>query len=114
MSIHYVDVGNDLRRIEILGRLDTTGTNSIASQLVELASAPKKAVVIDLTGVKFLASIGVGAIVSSAKAVEARGGKLALVVDEGTTVRVTLKVTGVDTLVPVFKRIEEAEKAALA
>ena len=113
MSISYVDVGNDLRRIEITGRLDTPGTNSIASQLVELTSAPKKAIVIDLTGVKFLASIGIGALITSAKAVQARGGKMALVVSDGSTVRMSLEVTGVDQLVSVFKRVEDAEKAAM-
>ena len=114
MSISYVDVGNDLRRIEISGRLDTPGMNSIASQLVELTSAPKKGVVVDLTGVKFLASIGIGALITSAKAVQQRGGKMVLVVNDGSTVRMSLEATGVDQLVSVFKRVEDAERAALA
>ena len=41
--ISHDDVSQDLRRIMISGRLDTPGTNSIASQLVELAGGPKKA-----------------------------------------------------------------------
>ena len=114
MSISYVDVGNDLRRIVISGRLDSPGTNSIASQLVDLVSAPKKAVVIDLTGVKFLASIGIGAVIKSAKTVQGRGGKMALVVPDGSTVRMSLEATGVDQLVSVFKRADDAEKAVLA
>jgi len=114
MSISYVDVGNDLRRISIVGRLDTPGTHSIADKLVELTSAAKKGVVVDLTGVKFLASIGIGALISSAKSVQGRGGKLVLVVDEGSTVRMSLEATGVDQLVKVCDDLEDAEKAALA
>jgi anti-anti-sigma factor len=113
-TISYEDVGQDLRRINIAGRLDTAGTPSIASQLVELAGAPKKAVVVDLSAVQFLASIGIGALLTSAKAVKGRGGKLALVVDKGSTVMMSLEVTGTDRLIPVFKKLSEAESAALA
>ena len=113
MSISYDDVGEDLRRIVISGRLDMPGTNSVASQLVELTAAPKKGVVVDLSYVKFLASIGIGALIASAKAVKKRGGKLVLVVDEGSTVMLSLEATGVDQLIPVFKSSADAERAAL-
>jgi len=111
--ISHDDVG-ELRRIVISGRLDTTGTNSIAAQLVELTAAPKKAVVVDLSDVKFLASIGIGALITSAKAVKSRGGKMALVVNGGSTVMMSLEATGVDQLIPVFESSSEAERAALA
>ena len=113
-TITHDDVGPDLRRIVISGRLDTTGTDSIAAKLAELTAAPKKSVVVDLTGLKFLASIGIGTLVSSAKAVKARGGKMVLVVDESSTVMMSLEATGIDQLIPVFKTSSDAERAALA
>lgn len=114
MSISYEDVGEQLRRIEISGRLDVEGTNSLASQLVELAQAPKKGVVVDLTSLKFLASIGIRALITSAKAVKERGGKMVLVADDGSTVMMSLKATGIDQLVPVFGNSSDAERAAVA
>lgn len=114
MSISYVDVGEQLRRIEISGRLDVEGTNSVASQLVELTQAPKKGVVVDLSSLRFLASIGIRALITSAKAVKERGGKMVLVVDKGSTVMMSLKATGIDQLVPVFGTISDAERAAVA
>lgn len=113
-TIQYDDVGQDLRRILISGTLDATGANAIASQLMEFASGPKKAVVVDLSGVRFLASVGIGALIASAKAVKSRGGKMALVVDKRSTVMMSLEATGVDQLIPVFAGFSEAEKAALA
>jgi anti-anti-sigma factor len=112
-SITHDDVGQDLRRILISGRLDTAGTNSIASQLVELAGGSRKAVVVDLSQVQFLASIGLGALVSSAKAVKGRGGKMALVVEKGSPVMMSLEASGVDQLIPVFRHPADAEKAVL-
>jgi anti-anti-sigma factor len=113
MSITYNDTG-ELRKIIISGRLDVDGTNSVASQLVELAQAPKKGVVVDLSPLKFLASIGVRALIASAKEVKARGGKMVLVVKTGSTVMMSIKATGVDQLVPVFGDLSDAEKAAVA
>jgi len=113
MSISHDDIGDNLRRIEISGRLDIEGTNSVASQLVELTQAPKKGVVVDLSSVRFLASIGIRALITSAKAVEQRGGKMVLVVDGGSTVLTSLVATGVDQMIPIFRNAAEAEKAAL-
>ncbi len=111
MSISYTDNG-DLRRIAISGRLDVDGTNSVASQLVELVQAPKKGIVVDLSSLKFLASIGIRALVTAAKEVKARGGKMVLVVGSSSTVMMSIKATGVDQFVPVFSSSAEAEKAA--
>lgn len=114
MSISYDDVGANLRRIVISGRLDMEGTDAIAPQLVELTAAPGKGVVVDLSGVKFLASIGIRALITSARAVQKRGGKMVLVVNEGSTVVMSLRATGVDELIPVFSNASAAEKAAIA
>jgi anti-sigma B factor antagonist len=114
MSISYEDVGEDLRRIVISGRLDIPGTDAVATKLTALTDAPKKGVVIDLTGLQFLASIGIRALISSAKTVKQRGGKMALVVSGGSSVRMSLEATGVNELIPVFGSAADAEKAALA
>jgi anti-sigma B factor antagonist len=113
MSISYEDVAQDLRRIVISGRLDMPGTDSVASQLAQLTAAPKKAVIVDLSHLKVLASIGIRALISSAKDVQKRGGKMALVVNKGSTVMMSLEATGVDELIPVCGNLREAEKAVL-
>lgn len=114
MSISHNDVGEDLRCILISGRLDIPGTDSVAPKLVELAAAPRKGVVVDLSSLTFLASIGIRTLISSAKAVRERGGKMVLVVEGNSSVLMSLEATGVDELIPVFKNFAAAEKAALA
>lgn len=113
MTISYSDVG-DLRKIMISGRLDVDGANSVASQLEELSKAAKKGVLVDLSSLKFLASIGIRALIASAKEVKARGGKMVLVVNTGSTVMMSIKATGVDQFVPVYGSESEAERAAVA
>lgn len=111
MSITYDDIGQDLRRIVISGRLDQPATDAVAEQLAELVAAPKKSVVVDLSTLRFLASIGLGALMAGAKAVQKRGGKMVLVVSESSTVMMSLEATGIDQLIPVFKSRSEAERA---
>lgn len=114
MSISYEDIGPDLRRISIFSRLDMEGTDSISARIMELVEAPKKGVVIDLSAVRFLASVGIRVLIASAKAVQQRGGKLVVVVAQGSSVSMSLEATGVDALIPIFTNSADAGEAALA
>jgi anti-anti-sigma factor len=113
MPISHEDIGEKLRRIAITGRLDVAGTDTVATQLAALAAA-RNSVVVDLTSVQFLASIGIRALISTAKEVQQRGGKMVLVVAGGSSVVMSLEATGVNELIPVFRSAADAERAALA
>ena len=114
LSISHTDVGDNLRKIVILGRLDIVGTGSVADELEKLAAAPKKCVVVDVSSLKFLASLGIRALLKSAKAVEQRGGGMVLFVGSNSRVVMSLEATGVSDLLPMFKSNGEAERAAVA
>ena len=114
MSIRHTDIGGDLRKIVISGRLDLPGAESVAGELETLAAAPKKGVVVDVSGLKFLASLGIRALLKSAKAVEARGGRMVLVVGDNAQVVMSLEATGVADVLPMFKGDDEAARAAVA
>jgi anti-anti-sigma factor len=113
MSASFQDVGADLRRITISGRLDMEGTDTVSARLMELVEEPKKGVVVDISAVRFLASVGIRALLASAKVVQQRGGKLAIVAAPGSSVSMSLEATGVDELIPVFTDSTEAAEAVL-
>ena len=112
-EITHEDISEDLRRIVITGRLDTPGTNAISPQLHELAAAPMRGVVVDLSGVQFAASIGIGQIILAAKEVKSRGGHLVLLVSAHSAVMISLQTTGIDKMIPVFNFITDAYSGAL-
>jgi anti-sigma B factor antagonist len=114
MLINYEDINDNLRRIIFNGRFDMAGTNEIAMKFSALAASANRRVVVDLTAVSFLASIGIGALVSSAKALQMRGGRMVLFVGNNAAVTKVLEVTGIDSLLPMFSDAAAAEKAALA
>ena len=72
MSIQYSDDSYHFRRISISGRLDIAGTDAIATQFTALAASAPRRVIVDLTAVSFLASIGIRALITNAKALQQR------------------------------------------
>jgi anti-anti-sigma factor len=112
-TITHEDIGDDLRRIMIVGRLDTPGTNDIAPGLAEAAAAPKRGVIVDLSLVEFLASIGIGQLIANAKAIRARGGTMVLIAVGSSSVMMSLKMGAIDQLIPCFQNPPEAYAAAL-
>ena len=112
-TITHEDIGENLRRIVITGRLDTQGTNEISAELRELAAAPKRGVIVDLAAVEFAASIGLGQLIANAQAVKARGGILVLIVAGGGAVMMSLHTSGIDKLIPVYNNPPDAYVAAM-
>jgi anti-anti-sigma factor len=113
MAITHEDVSESFRRIALSGRLDGRGTEEIATKFAALSTA-KNRVVVDLTGINFLASIGIRELISNAKALQQKGGRMVLFVGGNPAVTKTLEATGIDALIPMFADAAEAEKAALA
>lgn len=76
MQIAIDDAGSTAT-ITMVGRLDVSGAEVVALPLATL-SGSKNGLVIDMAGVTFVASIGLRHLVSAAKAVGRRGGRLVL------------------------------------
>jgi len=112
-TITHEDLGEDLRRIIIAGRLDTPGTDEISPALHELAAGPFRAVIVDLLAVPFAASIAIGQMIATAKEVKARGGHMVLLVGGTSAVMMSLKMGLIDQIIPVYQYLHEAHAGAL-
>ena len=114
MSIEFDDVTDSFRKIRLSGRLDIPGTEAISIKFSSLATGQGKRVVVDLTAITFLASVGIRELITNAKALQQRQGKMVIYVGDNATVAKTLDTTGIDTLIPVFSDAAEAERVATA
>jgi anti-anti-sigma factor len=114
MAIDFTDVTDNLRHIRISERLDIAGTAEIEGQLAELGASAPRHVILDLTQVTFLGSIGIRAIIGNAQLLQKCGGRMVMLVAENTPVSKTLDATGVDALIPIFTEIADAKSAFLA
>lgn len=111
--ISHKDVNEELRSITLTGRLDILGTEKIAQEFTALSATTKRCVIVDLSGLTFLASIGIRALISNGKALQKQGGRMALVVGENAIVTKTLETTGISVMLKIFKTLPEAESSLL-
>jgi len=108
VSVKHEDLSEDLRRIWLAGRLDMIGVGQIEMPFTALAASRPVAVLVDLTGVSFLASVGLRCIIHSAKALDLKGGRMALVVGDNPLVRVTLETVDIAAIIPMFDDADAA------
>src|SRR5262245_303438 len=93
-------------KVVLDGRLDITGAGAIDLQFNAIAGS-HRGVVVDMTRVSCLASIGVRTLLLGAKAVQRRGGRFILLNPVAEVERV-LQVTGVLDLMPIYRNAEAA------
>ena len=106
-NISSKDLSEQLRLITLSERMDIQGTEKIELTLTALVRGWPN-VVVDLTEVTFLSSMGIRALIVNAKALKNSGGKLVLVLGDNAAAERTLKVTCADALMPMFKTFDEA------
>lgn len=105
------DINPALRLIIIAERLDLQGTEKIEQSFVSLTQTGQQNVVVDLADVPFLSSVGIRMLIASGKVLQETGRRMALVVGHNTAAIKTLKMTCVDSLLPMFEKFAEAEAA---
>jgi anti-sigma B factor antagonist len=97
MNIEELPVG--VTQVALRGRLDVAGAGAIELKFNATAGA-RKAVVVDLSGVPFIASMGMRLLLLVAKTMAARGGKMALL-SPMPEVASVLHTAGIDSIIPM-------------
>ena len=99
--------GTDWSVAKVSGDLDIATAPSLREQLVGAVTDGRVHLVLDLTGVGFLDSTGLGVIVGVLKRARTLGGDLRLVCP-GTAVRRVFEVTALDRTMPLAMTVDEA------
>lgn len=113
MELHYSELDNNIRLIKLTGKLDIVGTGEIETRFAAHCAGENVRVVVDLSKVEFLASIGIRLLTLNAKAVMQRGGKMVLL-NPVPDVHNVLDVTGIPAIIPIYSQFESAEAVLLA
>ena len=93
------------------GEVDVTTTPRVRARLVAMLSDGRPQVIVDLEGVRFLDSSGLGALVAALKLARSRGGELRLVCEHQRSVRKVLEVTGLERVLERYDSVEDAVAA---
>jgi|SRR5215467_495755 len=89
------------------GRLDVTGAPALKDAIGELIRGGQERVVIDMEGVSFVDSMGLGSVIAALKQIRNRQGELRLAAPN-QQVRVVLELTTLDRVFPYYATVEEA------
>jgi len=111
MELTVEDMPGGITRAVLAGRLDIAGASSVDLKFSVLAGS-KKALVVDLAAVSFVASMGLRTLLLCARTMTAKGGRMALASPQPIVDQV-LQTSGIGTLIGVYPTLDAAI-AALA
>jgi anti-anti-sigma factor len=100
MDIDFEQLDPRTKRVTLNGRLDLKGSDEISQRFTSLTATDGSNVVVDLSGVEFIASIGMRLLISCAKAKSQRGGQMVLAGLQ-PLVKEALATAGIDSLIPI-------------
>jgi anti-anti-sigma factor len=113
MELQYSELENGIRLIKLKGKLDISGTGQIETKFAGYCAGDQVRVIVDLSEVDFLASIGIRLLTLTAKSIASRGGKMVLL-NPMPEVQHVLDVTGIPPIIPIYSNLESAEMILMA
>lgn len=93
--------------VSLYGELDVATAPALREELIELVNDGHTRLVLDLEGIDFLDSTGLGSLIGALRRTRTHGGDLRLV---GTDTRITrlFEITGLDKAVPLLPSLDAA------
>jgi anti-sigma B factor antagonist len=107
MLLTVTQLEDGIKKISLQGRMDIDGTQEIDTRLTVATASESANVVIDLSGVDFMSSIGIGVLVRAANALKRRHGKIVLL-NPQPIVSLVLEATHIGTIMPIATDMDSA------
>ncbi len=93
--------------IDVEGEVDVYTAPKLRERIISLLDEQRTRIIVNLQGVTFMDSTGLGVLVGGLKRVKERGGELAIAGAHGTVHRV-LGVTGLNAVFPMHESVDQA------
>jgi anti-sigma B factor antagonist len=91
----------------IQGSADIAGHDYMKAEMTKVHTSPAKGVVVDIRKMDFITSLGVGELLSLAKAKKGQGGKVAIA-GPNQYVNGVFDKARLSTVIPIFNTVDEA------
>jgi anti-sigma B factor antagonist len=108
-----VDLGLDVKErnswaaLSVQGEVDVYTAPQFREQLIQLVDQGQRQILVDLEGVEFLDSTGLGVLVGGLKRVRSQDGDLALVCTQRRILKV-LEITGLTKVFTIYDAVDAA------
>jgi anti-sigma B factor antagonist len=104
--VSTAQIGTDTFVVSASGELDLASVEPLERELDGVIVRGARRVIVDLTGVGFIDSVSLGALVRDAKRIRANGGTCVLVADDPRILRV-FQITGLDRMFAIERTLAE-------
>ncbi|QDU70617.1 STAS domain-containing protein [Mucisphaera calidilacus] len=108
LECELVEGVEDLTIVRLVGKLDIQGTNNINMKFHAKTAARQKPTVIDLEGVTFVSSIGIGMLVTCATSLKRKGCEVILAAAK-PEIEEVFRASRLDAFFRIVDTVEEAE-----
>jgi anti-sigma B factor antagonist len=99
--------GEPYTLVEITGEADVTNTEQLRRLLDDEVTQQPRVMIIDLSGLRFMDSSALHALLRANRSLDRQGGVLALVSPQPAVAKI-LRLTTADRLIPVFDSVADA------
>jgi anti-anti-sigma factor len=107
LEVQSRQVDNGVTVVAPTGRLDVAGAPALKDAISEALKNGQPRVVLDMEGVSFVDSTGLGSVIAALKQIRSSQGDLRLAAPN-QQVRVVLELTTLDRVFPYYSTVEEA------
>jgi anti-anti-sigma factor len=101
MELEIKNQSDQITHLALRGRLDTAGVGEVELRFTALTVPRAKPLLLEMSEVSYLASLGLRMLLTVAKALNLRGVKTVLLSPQ-PAVRQVLSLTGYDQVIPVY------------
>lgn len=109
LKIDYEPIEPDIGCVRLSGPLDITGVQSVSLKFTTLTTTPRKPVIVDLSGVTLITSMGLGMLITSAKSLLLHRQPTILLSPQPNVEKV-IRMSGLGELLPIEHDLDSALK----
>lgn len=112
LSLSTRDIGGTVV-LDVVGEVDVYTSPRLRERLTELVNEGVAQLVVNLGGVEFIDSTGLGVLVGALKRIRSRSGSMSLVCTSDALIRV-FTITGLERVFEIYPTVEEATAPTIA
>ena len=113
MDMQVLEASDALSRVALAGMLDLTGVGEVETKFLAATVARGKPTIVDLAGLSFISSLGMGMLLTAVKGLKRKGAKLVLLHPQPNIV-MALKAARLNELLPMTESEEQAQQLLAA
>ncbi len=109
MQLKFIEAEDGVSHVVLSGKLDVMGLHEVDIKFHAYTAGRKKPAIIDMADVDFIASLGMGMLISCAQSLTRNGAQMVLV-NPQAMVKETLNTAGIGKIIPIVATVDEARE----